>query len=115
MMIDNFGSIYLTVKIYSGSALTDDDCRGATTVEIYGNYLTYFYLLSICYEIYKINKNPLNNQYSSRSNFYHTASQSIAIIIMIVNAVICDWSPDPHGAGCFLMDYKSDVYFILAP
>ena len=56
-----------------------------------------FYFLVLCFEIYIIAKNPLDNKHNKRANLYHILSQTIPFIMAILRLSIGDFHPINNG------------------
>ena len=66
--------IYQDLNLFLYSYLTRTDCTIGNYLYAYSILLKSLYSFCLCYEIYSIAKNPIDNKYSKRANFYHVLS-----------------------------------------
>ena len=86
-LLNAITAIYDSVK---GTILHDfayGDWKARSILFAYSDALIFWYLFSLCLEIYKITKNPLDTKYDKRANIYHISNQIIAVILTIITMI----------------------------
>ena len=89
-MINLVSVICQIIKVSMESDFSFEDCVALWGTQCYGANLQYFYLTSLCHEIYKIAKNPLEDRYNKHANCYHIVNHSITIILTITLIFLSD-------------------------
>ena len=72
------------------SGFSYEECIALWGAQCYGGNLCYFYLSSLCLEIYLTAKNPLDSRYKQHANIYHIVNHSLTIILTIVFIFLSD-------------------------
>ena len=80
-------AITVIYEIVKGTILQDfgyADWKARAILFSYSDALIFWYLFSLCLEIYKITQNPLDTKYDKRATIYHISNQIIAVILTII-------------------------------
>ena len=89
-MINLVPVVYSIMKYSMKSGFSYEECVALWGTQCYGTNLQYLYLSSLCLEIYRIAKNPLDGRYNKHANTYHIFNHSITVILTITLIFLSD-------------------------